>query len=234
MFIVEIPIGSPNDDGGRFGNWPPIAICTVLEIWQDEKPVRQHKENKDDTHIDHSGRFYQQRPAAVFLLSHEGRRLRRNHRSAREEALEYRIDMREEGWDLDTERRGYSFESDMTFAEVDPTTFDALILPGWRAIEYLRNNERCVDIVRHFVEANKPIAAIDQAPRLLIAAGVRGRRMTGIEMIKIEIARANTYVDAGSEPVVDRNILTVSRRPYYDVWMREFMSMLKERRLAGV
>ena len=90
------------------------------------------------------------------------------------------IDMREEGWDLDTERRGYAFDSDMTFAEVDPTTFDALILPGWRAIEYLRNNERCVDIVRHFVEANKPIAAIDQAPRLLIAAGVRGRRMTGI------------------------------------------------------
>jgi protease I len=144
------------------------------------------------------------------------------------------IDMREEGWDLDTERRGYAFDSDMTFAEVDPTTFDALILPGWRAIEYLRNNERCVEIVRHFVEANKPIAAIDQAPRLLIAAGVRGRRMTGIEMIKIEIARANTYVDAGSEPVVDRNIVTVSRRPYYDVWMREFMSMLKERRLAGV
>ena len=144
------------------------------------------------------------------------------------------IDMREEGWDNDTERRGYSFDSNMTFDEVDPTTFDALILPGWRAIEYLRNNQRCVDIVRHFVEANKPIAAIDQAPRLLIAAGVRGRRMTGIEMIKTEIARANTYIDAKSEPVLDRNILTVSRRPYYDVWMREFMSMLRERRLAGV
>ena len=144
------------------------------------------------------------------------------------------IDMREEGWDLDTERRGYGFEADMTFDEVDPTTFDALILPGWRAMEYLRNNERCVDIVRHFVEARKPIAAIDQAPRLLIAAGVRGRRMTGIEMIKTEIARANTYIDAGSKPVVDGNIITVSRRPYYDVWMREFMSMLKERKLVGV
>ena len=86
------------------------------------------------------------------------------------------IDMREEGWDNDVERRGYAFESDVTFDDVDPTTFDALILPGWRAIEYLRNHESCVNIVRHFVEANKPIAAIDQAPRLLITAGVRGRR----------------------------------------------------------
>ncbi|HXV82495.1 MAG TPA: DJ-1/PfpI family protein [Candidatus Binatia bacterium] len=144
------------------------------------------------------------------------------------------IDMREEAWELDTERRGYSFQSDMTFDEVDPSTFDALILPGWRAVEYLRNNQRCVEIVRHFVEAGKPIAAIDQAPRLLIAAGVRGRRMTGIDMIKSEIARANTYVEAGSEPVVDGNIVTVSRRPYYDVWMRAFMSMLRERRLVGV
>jgi len=144
------------------------------------------------------------------------------------------IDMREEGWDDDVERRGYAFESDVTFDDVDPTTFDALILPGWRAIEYLRNHESCVNIVRHFVEANKPIAAIDQAPRLLITAGVRGRRMTGLEMIKIEIARANTYVDAGGEAVVDGNILTVSGRPYYDVWMREFMSMLRDRRLANV
>jgi hypothetical protein len=58
--------------------------------------------------------------------------------------------------------------------------------------------------------------------------------MTGIEMIKSEIARANTYVDAGSRPVVDGSIVTVSRRPYYDVWMREFMSMLRERKLVGV
>jgi protease I len=144
------------------------------------------------------------------------------------------IDMREMGWDLDVEKRGYAFQSDMTFDEVDPTTFDALILPGWRAVEYLRNNERCVQIVRHFVEEDKPIAAIDQAPRLLLVAGVKGRRMTGLEMIKSEIARANTYVEAGSEPVIDGNILTVSRRPYYDVWMRAFMSMLRERSLVGV
>jgi len=44
MFIVEIPIGSANDDGCCVGSWPPIAIGTVLEMWQDEKPVRQHKE----------------------------------------------------------------------------------------------------------------------------------------------------------------------------------------------
>jgi len=87
----------------------------------------------------------------------------------------------------------------------------------------------CVDIVRYFVENDKPIGAICQGPRLLIAAGVKGRKMTGQEVIKIDIARANKYVDAGGDPVVDGNIVTVSGRPYYSVWTRAFMDLLKER-----
>lgn len=144
------------------------------------------------------------------------------------------VDMREEGWDYDTERRGYSFEADAGFGEVDPGSFDALVLPGWRATESLRNNEDCVGLVRHFVEADKPIGSIDGGVRLLLAAGVKGRRLTGTEFLGIEIARHNTYVDAGGEAVVDGNIVTATRRPYYHVWMGAFMELMRERGLVGV
>lgn len=144
------------------------------------------------------------------------------------------IDQREEGWDYDLEKRGYTLWPDASFNEVDPPLYDGLILPGWRAAEALRNLNRCIVIVRHFVENNKPIASICQGARILIAAGVKGRRMTGLSMIKPDIvASGNTWVDAGGEAVVDGNIVTVSGRPYYHVWMRSFLSMLRERGIAG-
>ena len=144
------------------------------------------------------------------------------------------IDQREEGWDYDLEKQGYTLWPDASFNEVDPPLYDGLILPGWRAAEALRNLNRCIVIVRHFVENNKPIASICQGARILIAAGVRGRRMTGLPMIKPDIvASGNTWVDAGGEAVVDGNIVTVSGRPYYHVWMRSFLSMLRERGIAG-
>ena len=143
------------------------------------------------------------------------------------------IDQREEGWDYDLEKRGYTLWPDASFNEVDPPLYDGLIVPGWRAAEALRNLNRCIVIVRHFVENNKPIASICQGARILIAAGVKGRRMTGLPMIKPDIvASGNTWVDAGGEAVVDGNIVTVSGRPYYHVWMRSFLSMLRERGIA--
>jgi protease I len=142
------------------------------------------------------------------------------------------IDMREEGREYDFERLGFWMPADATLDEIDPSTFDGLVLPGWRATEYLRNMEGCRNAIRHFIETNKPIGAICQAPRLLIAAGVKGRRMTGL--IKSEISRGNTYVAAGAEPVRDGNIVTVSRRPYYHAWMGSFLSLLRERNAQAV
>jgi protease I len=144
------------------------------------------------------------------------------------------IDQREERWDYDLEKRGYTLWPEASFNEVDPPLYDGLILPGWRAAEALRNLDRCMVIVRHFIENNKPIASICQGPRILIAAGVKGRRMTGLPMIKPDIvASGNTWVDAGGEPVIDGSIVTVSGRPYYHVWMRAFLSLLRERGIAS-
>jgi PfpI family intracellular protease len=140
------------------------------------------------------------------------------------------IDMREENWSYDTEKLGYWAQPDAALDEIDPFTFDGLLLPGGRAAEYLRDIDRCVKIVRHFVENDKPIGAMCQGSRILAAAGVKGRRLTGLDMIKLDITKAgNTYVAAGGEAVVDGNIVTVSRRPYYYVWVRGFLSLLRHR-----
>ena len=140
------------------------------------------------------------------------------------------LHQQEEGWDTYVERPWYAVDADASLDEVDPSTYDALLLPGGRAPEHLRNVPRCQEIVRHFVECNKPIAAICRGPLILLEAGVKGRRLTGMGLIKPRVILGGcTYVDARGEAVIDGNIVTVTGRPYYHVWIREFLSMLKER-----
>ncbi len=85
----------------------------------------------------------------------------------------------EPGFDTYTEKPGYRVEADLGLDEVDPSAYDALVLPGGRAPEYLRNKPKAVAITRHFVEAGKPIAANCHGPLLVIAAGgVKGKTIT--------------------------------------------------------
>lgn len=145
------------------------------------------------------------------------------------------LHQQEEGWDTYIERPWYATDADASLDEIDPSAFDALLLPGGRAPEHLRNVGRCQEIVRHFVESNKPIAAICRGPLLLLEAGAKGRRLTGLSLIKPRVVlRGCTYVEARGEAVVDGNIVTVSGRPYYHVWIRAFLSMLAERGLYPV
>ena len=62
-------------------------------------------------------------------------------------------------------KRGYNFALNATFDTVRPDDYDALVIPGGRAPEYLRLNPRVLEIVRHFADADKPIAAICFAAR---------------------------------------------------------------------
>ena len=85
----------------------------------------------------------------------------------------------EPGFDTYTEKPGYRVQVDVGIGEVDASAYDALVLPGGRAPEYLRNKAKAVAIVRHFVEAGKPIAANCHGPLLIIAAGgANGKTMT--------------------------------------------------------
>jgi len=134
----------------------------------------------------------------------------------------------EPGFDTYTEKPGYRVEADLGLDEVDPAEYAGLVLPGGRAPEYLRNKPRAVAIVRHFVEANKPIAANCHGPMLVMAAGgAVGKTLTGYPDLEPDF-RASGAVFVNREVVVDGNLVTVRGWPDNGPWMREFVRRLKK------
>jgi protease I len=134
----------------------------------------------------------------------------------------------EPGFDTYTEKPGYRVQADLGLDQVDATKFDALVLPGGRAPEYLRNRPAAVSIVRHFVETRKPIAANCHGPLLLfvIAGAVQGRTVTAYPDLEPD-ARAAGAEFVNRDVVVDGNLVTVRGWPDNGPWMREFVKLLK-------
>jgi protease I len=134
----------------------------------------------------------------------------------------------EEGWDHGIERPWYVTKADAAFEDVDPAQYDGLLLPGGRAPVYLRNFDHCNRIVQHFMQSTKPISAICRGPIVLVGAGARGRRFTGNPLIRPRVEMGGcTFVETRGEPIRDGNVVTISGRPYYHVWIREFLKMLR-------
>jgi len=133
----------------------------------------------------------------------------------------------EPGFDTYTEKPGYRVEVDRGFEEVDPASYDGLVLPGGRAPEYLRNRPAAVAIVRHFVETGKPIAANCHGPLLVIAAGgASNRTMTCYPDLEPDLRAAGAEF-VNREVVVDGPLVTVRGWPDNGPWMREFVRILK-------
>jgi protease I len=96
-----------------------------------------------------------------------------------------------EGDQTYTEKRGHDFSLNASFSEVEAGNYDALVIPGGRAPEYLRLNQDLLKIVRHFSETGKPIAAICHAAQILTAAGVaKGRRISAYPACGPEVTAA--------------------------------------------
>ncbi len=141
----------------------------------------------------------------------------------------------EEGFDTYTEKRGYLVPADVAFSDVDPEDYDALLIPGGRAPEYIRNDEDVKRIVRHFFEEDVPVAAICHAPLILANAGVaEGRSMAAYPALQPDVEVAGgTFVDR--EAVVDGKLVTSRAWPDHPGFMREFLKMLEGvREEAGV
>lgn len=133
----------------------------------------------------------------------------------------------EPGYDCYTEKPGYRVEADLGLDDVDASAYDALVLPGGRAPEYLRNRPKAVSIVRHFVEANKPIAANCHGPLLVIAAGgVKGKLLTCFPELEPEMRAAGAEF-VNRDVVVDGMLVTVRGWPDNGPWMREFVKLIK-------
>lgn len=135
----------------------------------------------------------------------------------------------EPGFDTYTEKPGYRVEADLGLEDVKPEEFDALVLPGGRAPEYLRNKPKAVAIVKHFVEADKPIAANCHGPLLvMVAGGVRGKTLTCFPDLEPDVRAAGAEF-VNRDVVVDGSLVSVRGWPDNGPWMREFVKLLKSR-----
>lgn len=137
-----------------------------------------------------------------------------------------------EGDQTYSEKPGHNFTLNATFAEVDPASYDALVIPGGRAPEYLRLDAKVLELVKHFASANKPIAAICHGAQILTAAGVlSGKKCSAYPAVGPEVnACGGTWVDVGYEKAhVDGNLVTAAAWPAHPQWLAAFLKVLGTR-----
>jgi protease I len=137
-----------------------------------------------------------------------------------------------EGDQTYSEKRGHNFTLNANFAEVRPESYDALVIPGGRAPEYLRLNDEVLDIVRHFAQTDKPIAAICHGAQLLAAAGVlNGRSCSAYPAVAPEVTSVGgRWVDVGFERAhMDGSLVTAAAWPAHPQWLARFLSVLGTR-----
>lgn len=130
-----------------------------------------------------------------------------------------------------TELPGHRFAITANFNEVNPDNYDALVIPGGRAPEYLRLNPQVLAIVRNFAESKKPIAAICHGPQILAAAGVlKNRTCMAYPACGPECTTAGAEFkapnDACTNAVTDGNLVTAAAWPAHPEWMRQFLAVL--------
>jgi protease I len=123
------------------------------------------------------------------------------------------------------EERGHDFELNATMADVDPAEYDALVVPGGRAPEYLRTYDVVIEAVQHFFEAGKPVASLCHGPQILAAAGVlEGYEMTSYPAVRAECEAAGcSWVDG---VVTDGNLVTGQAWPDHPEWIAQFLDLL--------
>ncbi len=137
-----------------------------------------------------------------------------------------------EGDQTYSEKRGHNFALNATFDTVKAEDYDALVIPGGRAPEYIRLNARVLDIVRHFANAKKPIASICHGAQILAAAGVlEGKKCSCYPAVAPEVRLAGgTFADvAMTEAVVDGNLVSGPAWPAHPAWLAKFLGVLGTR-----
>jgi len=134
-----------------------------------------------------------------------------------------------EGDQTYSEKPGHNFTLNATFDNIKPEEYDALVIPGGRAPEYIRMNEKVLDIVRHFAENNKPIAAVCHGAQVLTAAGVvKGKKINAYPAVGPEVKVAGgEYVELPwDKAIVDGNIVTAPAWPAHPEWLAKFLELL--------
>jgi protease I len=132
----------------------------------------------------------------------------------------------EPGWDTYVERQGYQPEADISFDDANVDDYEAILIIGGRAPEYLRNSKRVRAIVAEFDEKKKWIFAICHGIQVLISAGLaRGSCMTAYEHVRYEIeAAGGTYIE--KQAIRDGRIVTGQTWQSHPEFYREVFSCL--------
>jgi protease I len=134
-----------------------------------------------------------------------------------------------EGDQTYSEKPGHNFALNATFDGIDPESYDGLVLPGGRAPEYIRLNPRVLEIVKHFFDAKKPVAAICHAMQILAAANVlKGRSCSAYPAIGPDIgACGGTYKEVAIDKAhVDGMLVTAPAWPAHPDWLAKFLAVL--------
>ncbi len=134
-----------------------------------------------------------------------------------------------EGDQTYSEKRGHNFTLNATFDDVNAEDYDALVIPGGRAPEYIRLNEKVIQIVQNFAERNKPIAAICHGPQVLAAANIlKGRNCAAYQTVGPDINCAGgKWIDiALDKSHIDDNLVTAPAWPAHPEWLAKFLEVL--------
>ncbi len=135
-----------------------------------------------------------------------------------------------EGDQTYTEKLGHNFTLNASFDKIDKSSYDALVIPGGRAPEYIRLDSKVIDIVKDFNNKNKPIASICHGILVLVAADiVKNRTCSAYPACAPDVNLAGgTWTDIGFEDaIVDQNLVTAAAWPAHPQWMAKFHEMLK-------
>jgi protease I len=141
----------------------------------------------------------------------------------------------EPGWDTYVERQGYQVESHLTFDEVNVDEYEAILILGGRAPEYLRNDARVLAIVREFHGRGKWIFAICHGVQVLVSAGVvKGARVTAYEHVRYEVEAAGGTYDGERQAVRDGKVVTGQTWQSHPEFYREVFACLTGEEAQGV
>lgn len=134
-----------------------------------------------------------------------------------------------EGDQTYSEKPGHNFTLNASFDDISVKDYDSLIIPGGRAPEYIRLNDRVLELVKHFAETNKPIAAICHGVQLLTAAGViEGKSCTSYPAVSPEVKGAGgKWIDIPIDKAfVDGNLVTAPAWPAHPDWLAKLLVLL--------
>lgn len=128
-----------------------------------------------------------------------------------------------------TEKPGHNFMLSYSFDQIDVDDYVGIAIAGGRAPEYLRLNQKVLEIVKHFFDTNKPVAAVCHGIQILTAAGVvKGRKLTAYPAVgpEVTIAGGEFQDIPATDAYVDGNLVTSPAWPGHPAWIREFLKVL--------